>query len=83
MDNRRERVPFSTELRAAGREPGPFGRKLHRRVASLMAGACLVLTESDGPDWGYHDADVNVALGNLVADVAGAEASWSKGGHGK
>jgi hypothetical protein len=43
----------------------------------------LVLTESDGPDWGYHDADVNVALGNLVADVAGAEASWSKGGHGK
>ena len=41
-----------------------------------------VVTETDGPDWGYHVADVNLALGNLVADAAAAEASWSKTGHG-
>jgi hypothetical protein len=29
-----------------------------------------------GPDWGYHQDDINLALGNLVADVAAAEASW-------
>ena len=28
------------------------------------------------PDWGYHVADVNLALGNLVADVAAAERAW-------
>ena len=38
-----------------------------------------VVTEKDGPDWGYHPYDVNLALGNLVADVARAEATWSKG----
>ena len=37
-----------------------------------------VVTETDGPDWGYHVADVNLALGDLVADAAAAEASWSK-----
>ncbi len=31
---------------------------------------------SSGPDWGYHTDDVNVALGNLVADVAAAERTW-------
>ena len=36
-----------------------------------------VVTESAGPDWGYHADDINLALGNLVADVAAAEASWS------
>ena len=36
-----------------------------------------VVTESAGPDWGYHTADVNLALGNLVADVASAESSWA------
>jgi hypothetical protein len=30
-----------------------------------------------GVDWGYHVYDVNLALGNLVADVAAAEGSWS------
>jgi hypothetical protein len=29
-----------------------------------------------GPDWGYHVDDVNLALGNLVADVAREEASY-------
>ncbi|HZP73821.1 MAG TPA: DUF3089 domain-containing protein [Gaiellaceae bacterium] len=37
-----------------------------------------VVTEKDGPDWGYHSDDVNLALGNLVADVAAAERAWTK-----
>jgi pimeloyl-ACP methyl ester carboxylesterase len=37
-----------------------------------------VVTEKAGPDWGYHVDDVNLALGNLLADVAAAEASWSR-----
>ncbi|MGD0894493.1 MAG: DUF3089 domain-containing protein [Acidimicrobiales bacterium] len=40
-----------------------------------------VVTEKDGPDWGYHEYDVNLALGNLLADTAAAEATWSKGAH--
>jgi hypothetical protein len=40
------------------------------------------VTELQGPAWGYHADDVNLALGNLVADVAAAEASWSKGSDG-
>jgi hypothetical protein len=35
------------------------------------------VSENLGPDWGYHDDDVNLALGNLVADVAAAEHTWS------
>jgi hypothetical protein len=38
-----------------------------------------VVTEVLGPDWGYHVDDVNLGLGNLVADVAAAERSWSRG----
>lgn len=33
--------------------------------------------ESLGPDWGYHADDVNLGLGNLVADVAAAEATFA------
>ena len=29
-----------------------------------------------GPVWGYHLADVNLALGNLVADVGPEEAAY-------
>jgi Protein of unknown function (DUF3089) len=36
-----------------------------------------VVTEDAGPDWGYHTADVNLALGNLVTDVVAAEKTWS------
>lgn len=36
-----------------------------------------VVSESLGPAWGYHVDDVNPALGNLVADVAAAEATYS------
>ncbi len=41
-----------------------------------------VVTEAAGPDWGYHEYDVNLALGNLVADTAAAERSWSERAHG-
>jgi hypothetical protein len=34
------------------------------------------VTESLGPLWGYHVSDVNLALGNLVGDVAVQEASF-------
>jgi len=39
------------------------------------------LTESAGPDWGFHQADVNIALGNLVADVAAAESAYGHAHH--
>ena len=42
-----------------------------------------VVKETDGSDWGYHPYDVNLALGNLVADTAAAEASWFKGARSK
>lgn len=35
-----------------------------------------VVTESDGPSWGYHSDDINLVLGDLVRDVAVEEASW-------
>jgi hypothetical protein len=35
-----------------------------------------VVTESDGPAWGYHANDINLVLGNLVRDVAAEEAGW-------
>jgi hypothetical protein len=37
-----------------------------------------VVTEQEGPAWGYHPDDVNLALGNLVADAAAAEAAWER-----
>ena len=40
-----------------------------------------LVTETDGPNWGYHPYDVNLALGNLVADTARTEATWSKQAH--
>jgi hypothetical protein len=40
-----------------------------------------VVTEQLGPNWGYHVDDVNLALGNLVPDVAAAEASWWRAHH--
>ena len=35
-----------------------------------------IVTASLGPDWGYHADDVNLALGNLVRDVAQEEAAY-------
>ena len=40
-----------------------------------------VVTEPAGPDWGYHDYDINLALGNLIADTAAAEKTWSQTSH--
>ena len=34
------------------------------------------VADSLGPAWGYHLQDVNLALGNLVADVASEEAAY-------
>ena len=34
-----------------------------------------VVADTLGPAWGYHGADVNLALGNLVSDVSELEAS--------
>jgi hypothetical protein len=36
------------------------------------------VTEKDGAVWGFHVADVNLALGNLVADVQRQEDAYSK-----
>ncbi len=36
-----------------------------------------LVTEEAGPLFGYHASDVNLALGNLVADVAAAESTWT------
>ena len=38
------------------------------------------VTEADGAAWGFHVADVNLALGNLVEDVQQAEAAYRAGG---
>lgn len=35
------------------------------------------VTEIDGPAWGYHADDVNLAIGNLLEDVAAAEGAYS------
>jgi hypothetical protein len=36
-----------------------------------------VVTESLGAAWGFHLADVNLAMGNLVADVQGEERAYA------
>jgi hypothetical protein len=40
-----------------------------------------VIKETLGPDWGYHAEDINLALGNLVRDVAAAEDAWARSHH--
>jgi hypothetical protein len=37
-----------------------------------------VVTASLGPTWGYHLVDINLALGNLVTDVAALEAAYRR-----
>lgn len=39
------------------------------------------VTESAGPDWGYHADDISLVLGNLVQDVAAEEAAWVAARH--
>lgn len=49
------------------------------QVTDLAGGGDLRprVGEPAGPDWGYHGADVNLVLGNLVRDVAAEEAAWA------
>jgi hypothetical protein len=37
-----------------------------------------VVSEPLGPGWGYHNDDINLAIGNLLQDVATKERSWSQ-----
>ena len=37
------------------------------------------VTEQDGASWGFHVADVNLALGNLVEDVQRQETAFRAG----
>ena len=39
------------------------------------------ITETDGALWGFHTYDVNVALGNLVGDVASEESAYTASHH--
>ena len=39
------------------------------------------ISEADGPLWGYHTYDVNLALGNLVADVGAEKAAYLRPQH--
>jgi hypothetical protein len=48
-------------------------------VDTLSAGGRPIVTERLGPDWGYHPDDINLALGNLIADVAAAESAYTTG----
>jgi hypothetical protein len=50
---------------------------LQVRPTTTPSGRRPTVTEQAGPEWGYHTDDVNLALGNLVADVAAAERTWS------
>jgi hypothetical protein len=36
------------------------------------------VTETAGPQWGFHVDDVNLGLGNLVSDVAAEEAAYAR-----
>jgi hypothetical protein len=46
-------------------------------TAAGRAGATL-LQERLGSLWGFHDVDVNLALGDLVTDVAASAARWRR-----
>jgi len=39
------------------------------------------VSETAGPDWGFHEEDVNLALGNLLADVAAQESAYQRAHH--
>ncbi|MBS1849207.1 MAG: DUF3089 domain-containing protein [Actinobacteria bacterium] len=45
------------------------------QVDTLTTGGRPVVGQALGPTWGYHLDDINLTLGNLVADVKAAEAA--------
>ena len=47
-----------------------------RRLRPAAGDPRPTVTATLGPTWGYHLDDVNLALGNLVTDVAVEEASY-------
>ncbi len=47
------------------------------QVDARMGDSRPVVTATLGPTWGLHADDVNLALGNLVQDVAAQEAAYS------
>jgi hypothetical protein len=47
------------------------------QVSDLTVAGRPVVSELLGPAWGYHLDDINLALGNLVDDVAAAEAAYT------
>jgi hypothetical protein len=49
---------------------------LQVQPTAAARGDAQLLIPSEGPQWGYHDYDVNLALGDLVLDVAYEEASY-------
>lgn len=49
------------------------------QVKTLVRAGRPVVTQSQGPAWGYHADDVNLALGDLVQDVRAAESAYASG----
>jgi hypothetical protein len=49
------------------------------QVTSRVRAGRPVVTQSEGPTWGYHADDINLALGNLVNDVRAAESTYAAG----
>jgi hypothetical protein len=47
------------------------------QVSDLFVAGRPVVSETLGADWGYHIDDINLALGNLVDDVAAEEAAYT------
>jgi DUF3089 family protein len=47
------------------------------QVSHLTVAGRPVVSESLGAEWGYHIDDINLALGNLVDDVAAEEAAYA------
>jgi hypothetical protein len=47
------------------------------QVSHLTVAGRPVVSESLGAEWGYHIDDINLALGNLVDDVAAEEAAYT------
>ena len=47
------------------------------QVSDLNVAGRPVVSETLGAEWGYHIDDINLALGNLVADVTAEEAAYT------
>ena len=49
------------------------------QVTTRVRAGRPVVTQSQGPMWGFHADDINLALGNLVNDVRAAESTYATG----